>query len=87
MRTKKYQVRFKAGARKWLANVDQRLRMRILRAVFKLANNPYPPGVKRLVGNSGLRIRVGDYRVIYEVHDSRLLVLVIDVGHRREIYR
>ncbi|NCW29934.1 MAG: type II toxin-antitoxin system RelE/ParE family toxin, partial [Actinobacteria bacterium] len=40
-----------------------------------------------LVGKSGLRIRVGDYRVVYEVNNTRLLVLVVQVGHRREIYR
>jgi mRNA interferase RelE/StbE len=85
--TKKYEVKFKAVARKRLANLDSRLRLRILKAVFKLADNPYPPGVKRLVGKSGLRIRVGDYRVVYEVNNSRLLVLVVKVGHRREIYR
>jgi mRNA interferase RelE/StbE len=49
---------------------------------------PRPPGAKALTGmTSVLRIRVGDYRILYEVQDDRLMVLVIDVGHRREIYR
>ena len=58
-----------------------------MEAVFKLADNPFPPGAKQLVGRSGLRIRVGDYRVVYEVNKAQLLVLVVQVGHRREIYR
>ena len=53
-----------------------------------LAADPRPPGAKALVGIVGvLRIRVGAYRVLYEVQDDHLVVLVIDVGHRREIYR
>lgn len=87
MPTKKHEVRFKPGVIKWLHKADGRLRLRILKAAFRLADDPYPPGAKRLVGKGGLRIRVGDYRIVYEVYDSRLLVLVVQVGHRREIYR
>jgi mRNA interferase RelE/StbE len=87
LQTKKYEVSFKPVARKRLANLESSLRLRILEAVFKLAVNPFPPGAKQLVGKNGLRIRVGDYRVVYEANGAQLLVLVVQVGHRREIYR
>ena len=60
---------------------------RVIAAVRKLAVDPRPAGVKKLTGREAWRIRVGDYRVIYEINDNELTVLVIDVGHRREIYR
>ena len=53
-----------------------------------LADNPRPRGVEKLEGRENrYRIRVGDYRVIYEIHDEVLLVLVVRIGHRREVYR
>jgi mRNA interferase RelE/StbE len=53
-----------------------------------LAENPYPPGCKKLAGDEGFwRIRVGDYRVVYTVIQSKLVVLVVKIGHRREVYR
>ena len=51
------------------------------------ADNPIPPKAKKLSGRDGYRIRVGDYRIIYEIQKSVLVVLIIDIGHRREIYR
>ena len=52
-----------------------------------LADNPRPPGSIKLKGEDSYRIRVGDYRIIYTIQDDRLIVLVIEVGHRRDIYR
>jgi mRNA interferase RelE/StbE len=52
-----------------------------------LSENPIPPKAKKLSGRNGYRIRVGDFRIIYEIQKSILVVLVIDIGHRREIYR
>lgn len=75
------------ASRAFLA-LDGPVRSRVGAAIDALANDPRPPGAKALVGMVGvLRIRVGAYRVLYEVQDDRLVVLVIDVGHRREIYR
>lgn len=57
-------------------------------ALLALADNPRPPGCKKLQGREETyRIRVGDYRVIYRVEDDRLIVLVIEIGHRRDVYR
>ena len=60
---------------------------RILTRLTQLETNPRPTDVKKLKGRDGWRIRVGDYRVIYEIHDRELQILVITVEHRREIYR
>jgi mRNA interferase RelE/StbE len=60
---------------------------RILARLAELEKNPRPPGVKKLRGRSAWRIRAGDYRVIYEIHDRVLQVFVITLGHRREVYR
>lgn len=60
---------------------------RILARLAALETNPRPPDVKKLKGRDGWRIRIGDYRVIYEIHDPALQVLIIKVGHRREAYQ
>ena len=60
---------------------------RILARLAELETNPRPPDVKKLKGRAAWRIRVGDYRVIYEIHDRELQILVVTIGHRREIYR
>ncbi|WP_370452586.1 type II toxin-antitoxin system RelE/ParE family toxin [Corallococcus sp. CA054B] len=52
-----------------------------------LATEPRPVGAEKLKGSDYLRIRIGDYRVIYQVEDGRLVVLIVELGHRREIYR
>ncbi|NJM55282.1 MAG: type II toxin-antitoxin system RelE/ParE family toxin [Verrucomicrobiae bacterium] len=60
---------------------------RILARLAQLETDPRPADVKKLKGRDAWRIRVGDYRVIYEIHDRVLQILVITIGHRREIYR
>lgn len=60
---------------------------RIRDAVYALAEDPRPPGCVKLTGREGWRIRVGDYRVVYEINDDSELVLTLHVGHRRDIYR
>jgi mRNA interferase RelE/StbE len=57
-------------------------------AIELLAIDPRPPAARQLVGGSGeWRVRTGDYRIVYEIHDGELLVLVLRLGHRRDIYR
>jgi mRNA interferase RelE/StbE len=55
-------------------------------AIYSLTDNPRPNGYKKLKGQDGYRIRVGDYRIIYQIQDKILVVEVIDLGHRKEIY-
>jgi len=74
-------------AQKQLAQITQVDQDRIVASIMDLADAPRPVGCKKLSGRPGWRIRVGSFRVIYEIHDDKLLILVVSVGHRREIYR
>lgn len=86
--TSRYKVQFRRSAEKSLEKLDPRSRARILRGIVALADDPRPPGVKALSGQEALwRIRIGDFRVVYQVRDDELLVLVVRVAHRREVYR
>jgi len=83
-----YRVGLRASAEKQLAALDKPVRERVAAAIDALAETPRPSGTIAMQGAAGLlRIRVGSYRVVYTVSDRDLIVLVIDIGHRREIYR
>jgi mRNA interferase RelE/StbE len=83
-----YAVEVAPAAVRQLRKLPPEARRRIQAAVELLAETPRPPGAKKLSGSSGdWRVRTGDYRIIYEIQDDRLIVLVVAVGHRREIYR
>jgi mRNA interferase RelE/StbE len=73
-------------AAKQLVKMDRPIRRRIDAAISSLGENPRPPGCKKLVGVDAWRIRVGDWRIIYQIRDERLIVLVLRVGHRRDVY-
>lgn len=73
-------------AQKQLATLNKPEFERVRDAIALLADNPRPVSCKKLVGRDGWRIRVGDYRVIYEIDDSRREIIILDVGHRRDIY-
>ncbi len=81
-----YKVQVERKAQKKLAKIPSPYYVNIKTAILNLANNPRPQGCKKLKGRDGYRIRVADYRVIYEIHDDVLLVQVIDLGHRKDIY-
>jgi mRNA interferase RelE/StbE len=83
----RYQVIILKSVRKELDRLPDDVASRILVRLAGLETNPRPADVKKLKGRDAWRIRVGDYRVIYEIHDRILQVIVITVGHRREIYR
>lgn len=83
----RYQVIIPRSVRKKLDRFPASLTDRILEALAGLETDPRPPGCKKLRGREAYRVRVGDYRIIYEIHDRVLQVLVITVGHRREVYR
>jgi mRNA interferase RelE/StbE len=83
-----YTVTLRPAAQRALKRLDKPVQKRIAEALRSLANEPRPPGVKALTGASELlRIRVGDYRIIYSVDDDELEVLVIVIGHRSAVYR
>jgi mRNA interferase RelE/StbE len=81
-----YAVSILRRAQKELGQLSSPSFERVCDAIQALAGNPRPPGCRKLVGRDGWRIRVGDYRVIYEIDDSARTVLVLHVGHRRNIY-
>ena len=84
----RYTVEFTAHALRTLRRLERIDQLRVTGAIELLADNPRPPTCVALAGmDSVYRVRVGDLRVVYEVRDSALLVLVIRVGHRREVYR
>ena len=83
-----YRISLSPAAARQLRKFDPQVRRRIQGVLELLAVEPRPPAATRLVGGSGeWRVRTGDYRIVYEIEDQELLVLVLRVGHRREIYR
>jgi mRNA interferase RelE/StbE len=83
-----YTVEFLSTAAKEFKKLPLEVKQRIRIQVEALCLDPRPPGAKTLQGGNGqLRIRVGDYRVIYRIQEEKLLVLVLKVGHRSKIYR
>lgn len=82
-----YRVEFTRAALRQVEKLERRESLRVLAAIEALASEPRPVGVKKLKGeDNAWRVRVGDHRVIYEIHDGRLLVVVFRVGHRRDVY-
>jgi mRNA interferase RelE/StbE len=83
-----YRVEWKRSATKELRALPQSAMMSVLRAVEALAENPFPHGSRKLIGTeSTYRIREGSYRVIYTVMAKALLIEIVRVGHRKDIYR
>lgn len=84
----RYAIRFTRSAEKALARLPKQVAVRITAAIAELAGDPRPAGCKKIRGEQGAwRIRVGNYRVVYVVRDSELVVSVVSVGHRRDVYR
>ena len=81
-----YFLNFTKKALKELEKINEPYYSSIKIAIQNLTTNPRPKGYKKLKGRKGLRIRVGDYRIIYEVFDNELVIDVINLGHRKEIY-
>jgi mRNA interferase RelE/StbE len=83
-----YEVRLKPSAERALRKLPREIQRRIARRLDGLASDPRPPGCEKLAGADGLyRVRAGDYRVVYEVSDDVLAVLVVTIGHRSDVYR
>jgi mRNA interferase RelE/StbE len=81
-----YRIEVAPAAVRQLRKLDGTARRRVQAAIELIADEPRPSGAKKLVGGEGgWRVRTGDYRIVYEISDGVLLVLVIAVGHRREI--
>ncbi|NJL57653.1 type II toxin-antitoxin system RelE/ParE family toxin [bacterium] len=83
-----YRIEFLKTAQKELRKLPQEMQQRIAVKIDSLLLDPYPPDSKKLKnGNGRFRIRAGDYRIIYCLEDEQLVILVIKIGHRRDVYR
>lgn len=83
-----YSIEFRPSAARDLKKLEKATQRRIFAALSQLENNPFPSGAKKLINEDNVyRIRVGDFRILYQVESGRLLILVLRVGHRREVYR
>lgn len=86
--TRRYRVEIARRAVKALSGLPRRDQQRIRAAIDLLANDPRPPGCTKLSGElRTYRVRTGDYRIVYDVFDDRLIVQVVGIGHRRDVYR
>lgn len=85
---KSHIIVWKRSALKEIKRLPKELAKTIGHVVSGLAKNPFPPGVRKLVGSDyDFRIRVGDYRIIYTIHSEILTIEIIKIGHRREVYK
>lgn len=82
-----YKLSILRRAQKQLAKIPANDYKKVKKAILDLTQDPRPPGSKKLKGRDGWRIRQGDFRVIYEIQDDQLIVIVLDIGNRKDIYR
>ena len=83
-----YEIEWRHSTKKDLRKISQDQVLKIVTSVEMLSDNPRPHGSIKLTGSDcAYRIRVGDYRVIYEVYDEKVIIEVVKIGHRREVYR
>lgn len=83
-----YRIEFRPAAARGLRRIPKPFKNRIAAAIVALAETPRPPGCVRLRGPDGFyRVRVGDYRIIYQIRDGVLLVIVVRVAHRQDVCR
>lgn len=83
-----YQIEWLPAARRQIRKLPRPAAKRVFSLIDSLAENPRPEGCRKLSGHDArFRVRSGDYRALYEVRDEVLVVLVVTVGHRREVYR
>jgi mRNA interferase RelE/StbE len=81
-----YKIIIEKTVQKTLQKIDRQDKERLLKSIYLLSSNPYPTSSTKLVNRSQYRLRVGRYRVIYEIHNDQLLIIVIKVGHRNNVY-
>jgi mRNA interferase RelE/StbE len=82
-----YSVSFSTHAYRDLEKIQDPHYTRLKNAIYKLAQNPRPAGCKKLIGSKAYRIRVGDYRIVYAIEDGQLIVIVVAVDNRKDVYR
>jgi mRNA interferase RelE/StbE len=83
----KYRLTIKKSAAKELQDIPKKDLLKIIKRIQVLAENPRPTGVQKLSAREQYRVRQGDYRIVYSINDKELLVDIVKIGHRREVYR
>ena len=82
-----YRIEIKKSAGKELKKIKRKDQERIIERIRGLAQNPRPPGSKKLSGEEKYRIRQGDYRILYQIFDDTVLVVIVKIAHRRDVYK
>ena len=82
----KYTINIRRSAQKQLSKISKEDQSRIIAAIYSLTDNPRPQGCRKLYGRPAWRIRIGVYRVIYEIHDGHLHIIIITIKHRKDVY-
>ena len=84
----RYSLEFTTSAVREYRSLDRQVQRRVAMKITELCTDPLPPGVKKLQGEPDhYRIRIGDYRIVYRVNGHRLVIVIVRIGHRREVYR
>jgi len=82
-----YRVAIKKSAAKEIERIEKKDRIRIIEKIRSLANDPRQLGSKKLTGQEKYRVRQGNYRILYQIIDDELIITVVKVGHRRDVYK
>ncbi|MEA1950232.1 MAG: type II toxin-antitoxin system RelE/ParE family toxin [Planctomycetota bacterium] len=82
----RFEIEILRSAQRSLSRIQPQDQKRITEAIRALADEPRPQGCIKLSGRDAWRIRIGNYRVIYEIQDDKLVILIVAIGHRREVY-
>ena len=82
-----YKIQVKKSAQKEIANLQNKDLQKIIKKIESLTKNPRPLGVKKLSAEEKYRLRVGDFRILYTIEDDILLIYVVKVGHRKDVYK
>ncbi|MBI5886020.1 MAG: type II toxin-antitoxin system RelE/ParE family toxin [Deltaproteobacteria bacterium] len=82
-----YTVNIKRSAEKELSRLSEVMHDRVIKSLLSLKHNPVPSGARKLHGRDGYRLRVGDYRILYQVYDLERRIEVVSIAHRKDVYR
>jgi mRNA interferase RelE/StbE len=82
-----YRIEIKKSAGRELRKIKGKDQERIIERILGLAQDPRPPSSKKLSGEEKYRIRQGDYRILYQIFDGTVLVVIVKIGHRRDVYK
>jgi len=82
-----YIIKFTSASQKQLQKLPSKIQNRIVQKIKELSSNPRLSGYIKLAGRDGYRVRTGDYRIIYDIYDGELVVLIINIDHRKQVYK